>query len=85
MAAPYNLEVSMSVYASVICYNGVGDSPNSDVGNGATVIVSTVPDAPQLLARSLIISLDKTSVSITWEDAAFDGNQPILDYRVSYD
>jgi hypothetical protein len=85
MASPFSLTVGMSVYASIVCYNGVGDSPNSDVGNGATVIVSQVPDAPLSLARSLIISLDKTSVSYVWEDAAFDGNQPILDYRVSYD
>lgn len=85
MSSPFSLVSGSSVYASVICYNGVGDSPNSDVGNGATVVVSSVPDAPHTLARSLIISLDKTSISITWLEGAQDGNQPVLDYRVSYD
>jgi hypothetical protein len=46
MAPPFSLKSGSSVYASVVCYNGVGDSPNSGVGNGAIVIVSNVPDAP---------------------------------------
>jgi hypothetical protein len=85
MASPYSLVAGNSVYASVVCYNGVGESPNSNVGNGATVVVSSVTDAPVDVARSTIISLDKTSISIVWADGAFDGNQPILDYRVSFD
>lgn len=85
MASPYNLKKGDSVFASVICYNAVGDSPNSNVGNGAIVIVSSVPDAPLSLARSSLISLDKTSISIVWKNGVDDGNQPVLDYRVSYD
>jgi hypothetical protein len=46
MGAPYNLLTGSSVFASVIAYNAVGMSQNSDVGNGALIIVSTVPDAP---------------------------------------
>lgn len=60
MASPFFLVEGSSVYASVVCFNAVGDSPDSDVGNGAMVIVSTVPDAPVGLARSTLISLDKT-------------------------
>ena len=74
MASPFFLVEGSSVYASVVCYNAVGDSPDSDVGNGAMVIVSTVPDAPVGEARSSLISLDKTQISIVWEDGAFDGN-----------
>ena len=62
----------------------MGDSPNSDVGNGAQVVVSTVPTAPINLQRDMLVSLDMTKISFDWEAAA-DGNQPILDYRISYD
>lgn len=85
MAHPFNLQWGSSIYASIVAYNLVGDSPNSDVGNGAIVIVSTVPDPPRYVARSSTISLDMTRISIVWEDGASDGNQPILDYRVSFD
>ena len=46
MTTPFNLLTGSSIYASVVAYNAVGDSHNSDVGNGAMVIVSTIPDAP---------------------------------------
>jgi|LauGreDrversion4_2_1035121.scaffolds.fasta_scaffold903175_1 hypothetical protein len=51
MASPFNLALGDSVYASVICINGVGNSPQSSVGNGAVITVSVVPDAPQNLVR----------------------------------
>jgi len=84
IASPYSLLQGSSIYASVVAYNAVGDSPNSDVGNGALVIVSRVPDAPINLMRDVMVTLDKTKISFKWEDS-FDGNQPVLDYRVSYD
>jgi hypothetical protein len=58
----------------VIAFNAVGDSPTSDVGNGANVIVSTVPDPPRYIARSTTLSLDMYRISITWEDGETDGN-----------
>jgi hypothetical protein len=85
MASPFSLVTGSSIYASVVAYNNVGDSPNSDVGNGALIIVSTIPDAPTNLLRNALISLDMTMISFTWEDGAADGNQPIIDYRISYD
>lgn len=63
-----------SVYASVVAYNEVGDSPNSGVGNGATVVVSTVPDAPQFVARNQLVAYDMTKIAIVWEDGDHDGN-----------
>jgi hypothetical protein len=85
MASPFSLVSGSSIYASVVAYNNVGDSPNSDVGNGALIVVSAVPDAPINLLRNPLISLDKTKISFEWEDGVADGNQPILDYRISYD
>ena len=85
MSSPFNLQTGSSIYASVVAVNAVGDSPNSDVGNGAIVLVSTVPDPPRFVARSTTIALDKTRISIVWEDGAHDGNQPVLDYRVYFD
>lgn len=73
MASPFSLLTGSSIYASVIAYNAVGDSPNSDVGNGALVIVSTVPGAPINLRRDALVTLDKTKISFEWEDAS-DGN-----------
>lgn len=60
MAAPFNLQSGASVYASIECYNSIGNSPTSGVGNGAKVVISTVPNSPTNLARSLIVSLDMT-------------------------
>ena len=85
IAPPFNLQTGSSIYASIIAFNAVGDSPVSDVGNGAIVAVSTVPDAPRYIARNPNKVLDKTRISIIWEDGAHNGNQPILDYRISYD
>ena len=85
IASPFNLQTRSSIYASVVAYNAVGDSPVSDVGNGAIVLVSTVPDPPRFISRNPNKVLDMTRISIIWEDGISDGNQPILDYRVSFD
>jgi len=58
MSSPFNLVSGSSVFASVVCYNLVGESPNSDVGNGAVIVVSTVPDAPINLARDTTKTLN---------------------------
>ena len=46
MAPPFSLLTGSSVYASVVSYNLVGNSTNSPVGNGATILVSSVPASP---------------------------------------
>jgi hypothetical protein len=74
MASPFNLVSQSSVYASVVAINGVGSSPNSNVGNGAIIIVSSVPSAPVDLQRSSIVALDKTKISIVWSDGPSNGN-----------
>lgn len=58
MAPPFNLGLGASVYASVICMNGVGNSPQSSVGNGAIIEVSVVPDAPISLVRNPTVTVN---------------------------
>ena len=82
MASPFNLQIGQSVFVSVVCYNEVGDSPNSAVGNGAIIQISTVPDAPVSVVRDLSEPLSMTKISIAWSDGAHNGNQPVLDYRI---
>jgi hypothetical protein len=74
MAAPYNLLTGSSVFASVVAYNAVGMSQNSDVGNGAVILVSTVPDAPLNLQRNPLVSPSKNSISFTWIEGLKNGN-----------
>ena len=57
MASPFNLLVGDSVYASVIAINDIGSSPQSAVGNGAIIAISTIPDAPKNLIRDLSVPL----------------------------
>jgi hypothetical protein len=47
-SSPYNLEAGAGIFAKVIAYNSIGDSPESAVGNGALLKLSLVPDAPIL-------------------------------------
>lgn len=51
LAAPYNLQLDDGVYAKVINYNSVGDSPESALGNGAIMFISVEPDPPINLAK----------------------------------
>lgn len=85
MASPFNLVSGSSVFVSIVCYNSVGNSQHSDVGSGAIIVVSTKPDAPINLVRNTVVVLDQTKISFTWSNGAFNGNQPVLDYRISYD
>ena len=84
MEEPFNLAVGDSVYAKVIAFNTIGQSPESAEGNGATVFVVVEPDAPVNLLRdngATTIS----AVGLTWSDGVYDGGDSVIDYRVSYD
>ena len=48
MGEPWLLTESMSIYAKVVAVNEIGDSELSARGNGAQLVISTVPDAPTL-------------------------------------
>ena len=80
--APYNLEYNDSIWARVIATNIFGDSQESNSGNGAVVYV--VPDAPINLVKNIELSND-SQMAFSWEPAAFDGGQPVTEYRVQYD
>lgn len=83
-AEPFNLGLGESIYAKVIAYNIIGDSPESIPGNGAIVSIVVAPDAPINLLRDN--SATTTSkIGLTWSDGASDGGAEVLDYRVSYD
>lgn len=83
MSAPYSLQTGASVLAKVVAYNAIGDSPESAVGNGALVMMSFVP-GPPVLTKNVAVST-KTQIGVQWTNAANNGGQPIIDYRVSYD
>ena len=55
------------------------------MGNGATIAVSTVPDAPKALVRDSAVSVSQVKISLTWQDGDFNGLQPVLDYRLYFD
>ena len=84
MEDPFNLQLGDSIYAKVLAYNAIGDSPLSTAGNGATVFQVIVPDAPVNLQR---VNAETTTsqIGISWEDGPNNGGEAILDYRVSYD
>lgn len=74
MAPPFSLTVGQSVYVSVVAYNEVGDSQSSIVGNGAKVLVSTVPDEPLNIRRDESEVYSETKLALTWDAPGFNGN-----------
>ncbi len=72
-----------SVFAKVVAYNSIGNSVESAVGNGARIKLSLVPNAPILTVNQQFTT--RTQISITWTDGAYDGGQPIIDYRLEFD
>jgi hypothetical protein len=66
----------------VSAYNAYGESPLSEVGGGAVIIL--VPDKPINLQNVPSITMDDR-IGLLWEDGANNGGVPILDYEVWYD
>ena len=76
------LEFGDSIFATVVAINYYGESPASDQGNGAIVLL--VPDAPTGLADAVDIT-SAYIIGITCNDGMSTGGSPIIDYRVSFD
>jgi hypothetical protein len=76
-ASPYTLEWGSSVYAKLFATNVYGNSLESDEGNGA--IITTTPDAPIDLTENFFLRT-KSTLGLTWDDAAFTGGASIIDY-----
>lgn len=79
-AAPYNLAVNDSVYAKVKANNVKGSSFDSLAGNGAHII--RVPDPPINLVE-VYAQRTKSTLGITWQAPTYDGESPVIDYRVN--
>jgi hypothetical protein len=83
-AAPYSLTSGASVYAAVVATNAIGDSIISSAGNGAVIVISTVPSVPLNLARDQITTT-LTQTGLLWSPPASSGGQAILDYKIWWD
>ena len=81
---PFKLITGQSVFAKIIATNSMGSSIESIVGNGAMISLRYIPDAPLNICRDPLLSTT-TQISILWDDGLYDGNSPVLDYRVSFD
>lgn len=77
---PYSLSLGEDIFAKVLATNIKGDSIESDVGTGATII--TTPSIPLSLLEDTSLRTD-TSLGLTWTTSSSDGYSPILDYRIN--
>ena len=75
-AAPFLLEDADHVFAKIVAINAVGSSEESNPGNGAEIILSSVPDQVSAL---IMVSQSKTSIEISWS-APYNGGRPIDEY-----
>jgi len=82
IATPYNLAWGDSIQAKVIAVNIVGQSAESEVGNGA--LLRREPDAPFNLAK-VTTSTSSSQITISWQEGLQNGGSSVLDYSVSYD
>lgn len=78
--APYSYDWGSGIYAKVLAINIYGESAISESGNGAIII--TTPDVPINLAEDYS-QRTKSTLGLTWEQAAFNGGAEILDYRIN--
>lgn len=81
-SAPYSLSLGATVDVKVVAFNFYGDSEQSDVGSGATIVL--VPDSPTNLQNVQEITND-SRIGFTWEDGASSNGKETLDYTVAYD
>lgn len=84
MAAPFSLQAGTSIFAKVSAINEIGESYLSQQGNGATLSISVVPDAPVGLLRDEETTTT-TQIGLLWSSGLSDGGQPLIDFRVWYD
>lgn len=68
---PWSLELDESISVKIISINAYGESPFSDVGNGATI--QKVPDAPTNLQNDPTVT-DDVKVRFTWDEGVSNGS-----------
>lgn len=69
------------VYAKFLATNVKGDSFESEIGNGGTII--TIPFKPINLSE-VYAQRTPTTLGLEWQDGSDDGGLPILDYRINF-
>lgn len=79
--APYHHPWGSSIYAKVAATNIIGESLESDNGNGA--IILNYPDAPTDLANVPLIT-SSSQVGLDWLEGASNGGTPVIDYQIAY-
>lgn len=52
------------------------------MGNGAKILISTVPDQPINLRRDVTEVYSETKIALVWDAPGFNGNQPVLSYQL---
>jgi hypothetical protein len=65
---------------AITATNSVGESMQSEV---LQIYTASTPDAPINLANAPAVTTGY-QVGLTWQDGAYDGGSPIIDYQVSY-
>jgi hypothetical protein len=74
------LNLGDSINVKVIATNVKGDSLESPIGNGATVITS--PDAPVNLLENTAFR-NPTTLGLTWSEGLNNGGATVTEYRVN--
>ena len=64
----------------VTARNSVGVSPDSEV---LEVLAAKLPDAPVNLVNLPEVT-NAFQVGLSWEEGAYNGGSPVIDYTVSY-
>jgi len=82
MAEPFNQPWGSSIYVKVTMTNVVGESLESDEGNGALILTNS--DAPVNLANN-VAQTDATQIGLTWDESPTNGGAAVEDYRIVYD
>lgn len=76
---PYWMNSGQHVYARVMCFNTLGGSIWSEVGNDAII-----PRAPDSCLNLHLVSRNGNSIIFGWTDGFEDGGAPITCYEINY-
>jgi hypothetical protein len=79
-SAPFSLSGGDNVNVKIVATNVKGDSQESTVGDGATVIAK--PDAPINVAEDTSLR-DPTTLGLTWNEGGSNGGAPVTEYRIN--
>lgn len=77
IASPYLLPWGSNIKATVIAYNGNGNSLPSEIGSGAVILTS--PDPPTNLVET-VAARTRSTITFTWTPPVFVGGSNVIDY-----